>query len=61
MQQLHQNLIRLYIQILNSSAVVNVVDILNTKLTLYNTLRNVLMTDWVLSVFLNHVYLSNYR
>jgi len=32
--------------------VVNVVDILNTKLVLYNTLRDALMTDWVLSVFL---------
>jgi len=28
---------------------------------LFNTLRDVLMIDLVLSVFLNHVYLSNHR
>jgi len=37
-----------------------VVDILNTKIVLYDTLRDVLMIDWVSSVFLNHVYLSNH-
>jgi len=47
--------------ITNSFAVVNVVNILSTKMMLYNTLRDVLMTDWVLSVFLNHVYLSNHK
>jgi len=54
-------LIRMFIQILNSFAVVNVVNIINTKMMLFNTLRDVLMIDWVLSVFLNHVYLSNHR
>ena len=61
-QQLHWNLIWLYmLPITNSFAVVNVVNILSTKMMLYNTLRDVLMTDWVLSVFLNHVYLSNHK
>ena len=50
----------MYIQILNSFAVVNVVDILNTKMVLYATLRDVLMIDWVLSVFLIHVFPSDH-
>jgi len=50
----------MYIQVLNSFAVVNVVGILNTKVVLYNTLRDVLMTDWVLSVFLIHIFLSDH-
>jgi len=40
--------------------VVNVVDILNTKVLLYATLRDVLMIDLVLSVFLNHIFPSDH-
>ena len=50
----------MYIQVLNSFAGVNVVDIINTKMMLLNTLRDVLMIDWVLSVFLNNVYMSKH-
>jgi len=46
----------MYIQILNSFAVVNVVDISNSKMVLYATLTDVLMIDWVLSVFLIHIF-----
>jgi len=51
----------MYIPVLNSFAVVNVADILNTKIMLYVTLMDVLMIDWVLSVFLDHLYLTNPR
>jgi len=36
--------------------VVNVVNILNINIMLFVTLRDVLMIDWVLSVFLIHAF-----
>jgi len=36
-----------------------VVNILNANIMLHVTLREVLITDWVLSVFLNHTFVSN--
>ena len=57
-QQLHWNLISRYIPVCSSFAVVNVVNILNTNIRLFITLRDVLMIDWVLSVFLIHKFLT---
>jgi len=59
-QQLHWNIIIWYI-VCSSFAVVNVVNILNINIMLFVTLRDVLMTDWVLSVFLIHTFVCNYR
>jgi len=40
--------------------VVNVVNILNINIMLFVTLRDVLMIDWVLSVFLIHTRVCNH-
>jgi len=57
LKQLHWNLINWYIPICSSFAVVNVVNILNINIMLLVTLRDVVMIDWVLSVFLIHMFL----
>jgi len=41
--------------------VVNVVNISNAKNLLHVTSTDVLMTDWVLSVFFNYTFVSNHK
>ena len=59
-QQLYWNLTNWYIPVCSSFAVVNVVNILNISIMLLVTLRDVLMIDWVLSVFLIHTFVCNH-
>jgi len=59
-QQLHWNLINWYIPVCSSFAVANVVNILKINIMLLVTLRDVLMIDWVLSVFLIHTFVCNH-